>query len=172
MPPGLARAPAPRSGPHEPVPDDDPPARRSRSSLEDDPESTSPTCVGTTGRPHLFWVLAVVVFLQFFTRYVLNDSVAWTEEIARYLLIGVTFIGASWRPASRATSRSSSSTAGSPRNGRRMAQAAIDLDSMAFFATLACFSDGQIAGRTMQMMVSIDVPKSMIYWSSSACFAA
>jgi len=41
-----------------------------------------------------FWILGAVVFYQFFTRYVLNDSAAWTEEIARYLLIASVFTGA------------------------------------------------------------------------------
>jgi TRAP-type C4-dicarboxylate transport system permease small subunit len=42
----------------------------------------------------LFWVMTGCVFLQFFTRYVLNDSYAWTEEIAVNCLIGVVFLGA------------------------------------------------------------------------------
>ncbi len=42
----------------------------------------------------IFWVLGLTVFYQFITRYVLNDSAAWTEEVARYMLIGVVFIGA------------------------------------------------------------------------------
>jgi TRAP-type C4-dicarboxylate transport system permease small subunit len=41
----------------------------------------------------VFWVLGLVVFYQFFTRYALDNSAAWTEEIARYLLIIVTFVG-------------------------------------------------------------------------------
>ena len=41
-----------------------------------------------------FWVLGLTVFYQFFTRYVMNDSAAWTEEIARYLLIATVFTGA------------------------------------------------------------------------------
>jgi len=41
----------------------------------------------------VFWALAFVVFHQVFTRYVLNDAAGWTEEIARYLLVAVTFLG-------------------------------------------------------------------------------
>lgn len=43
----------------------------------------------------MFWGLCGVVFLQFFTRYALNDSAAWTEEMARYLLVAVVFLGSS-----------------------------------------------------------------------------
>ena len=42
----------------------------------------------------IFWILAVVIFYQFFTRYAMNDSASWTEEIARYLLIATAFVGA------------------------------------------------------------------------------
>jgi TRAP-type C4-dicarboxylate transport system permease small subunit len=43
----------------------------------------------------IFWVICGCVFLQFFTRYVLNNSFAWTEEIAIYCLVAVVFLGSS-----------------------------------------------------------------------------
>jgi len=41
----------------------------------------------------LFWTMALAVFVQFFTRYVLNDSFAWTEEIATNLNVALVFVG-------------------------------------------------------------------------------
>jgi TRAP-type C4-dicarboxylate transport system permease small subunit len=43
----------------------------------------------------IFWALAFTVFYQVYTRYFLGDPAGWTEEIARYLLVAVVFIGAS-----------------------------------------------------------------------------
>jgi TRAP-type C4-dicarboxylate transport system permease small subunit len=42
----------------------------------------------------LFWLMAAVVFYQVFTRYVMDDPAGWTEEIARYFLVAVVFVGA------------------------------------------------------------------------------
>jgi len=42
----------------------------------------------------LFWLMAAVVFYQVVTRYVMDDPAGWTEEIARYFLVAVVFVGA------------------------------------------------------------------------------
>lgn len=39
--------------------------------------------------------LLFVLFLQVFTRYVLNDPLSWTEEAARYIYVYIVFLGAS-----------------------------------------------------------------------------
>lgn len=60
----------------------------------DDEVDLSGTPIEAWAALAFFWTLGLTVFYQFFTRYVMNDSAAWTEEIARYLLIATVFVGA------------------------------------------------------------------------------
>lgn len=119
----------------------------------------------------VFWILAFVVFLQFFTRYVLNNSLGWTEEIARYLLIGVTFIGAAMAVRKQSHIAVEFLYRWASRPVRLAAQAGIDVIAIVFYAAMAWFSAG-IALRTHSTMVSVKLPKSIIYWSVCACFVA
>ncbi|MDI3480404.1 MAG: TRAP-type transport system small permease protein [Tepidanaerobacteraceae bacterium] len=43
----------------------------------------------------LIGAMTVVTFAQVFFRFVLNSPLAWSEELARYLFVWITFIGAS-----------------------------------------------------------------------------
>lgn len=112
----------------------------------------------------IFWVLAAVVFLQFFTRYVLNDSIAWTEEIARYLLICVTFVGAAM--AARKGTHIALELAlyllpPGKRRWLRLLLAAIAVVFFAFSAWL-CFEIAE--AMWYQPMVVIDLPLGLVYY--------
>ena len=61
--------------------------------VEDEAVDLSGTIAEGWAALAIFWTLGLTVVYQFITRYVLNDSAAWTEEVARYLLIGVVFVG-------------------------------------------------------------------------------
>ena len=119
----------------------------------------------------IFWTLFVVVLLQFFTRYVLNDSLGWTEEIARYLLIGVCFVGG-------VTCVRKGSHIALEFFYRYLADGMIkplricvEGIVVVFWAWAGYLCIG-LAQRTRSSMVSIDLPKSTIYWVVvAACFA-
>lgn len=118
----------------------------------------------------MFWLLALVVFVQFFTRYVLNDSIGWTEEIARYLLIVVTFAGSCIAVRRNTHISVEFFYRYLPAGVARKLSALIDLLRTGLLATLTwlCF---QLAGNTRQMMTSIDLPKSVLYGFVAGCFA-
>lgn len=112
----------------------------------------------------IFWVLAGVVFLQFFTRYVLNDSIAWTEEIARYLLICVTFVGAAM--AARKGSHIALELAlyVLPPGSRRWLRIVLSMVAVAFFAVAAWLCLGIAEAMWYQPMVVVDLPLGLVYY--------
>lgn len=118
----------------------------------------------------VFWALAGVVFLQFFTRYALNDSIGWTEEIARYLLIAVGFLGSiiatrkNTHIAVQFFYRYLSVNAG------RALSTLVDLGNITFYAaaTWICI---KLSLRTRQYMAVVDLPKSIVYWVVAVGFA-
>lgn len=111
----------------------------------------------------IFWTLAGVVFLQFFTRYVLNDSVAWTEEIARYLLIWITFIGAAMSFRRRTHISVEALHHFMPEKVVRPLRFAIDLATVGFVALLCWFSIAITERMHIQTMTVIEWPMSIVY---------
>jgi TRAP-type C4-dicarboxylate transport system permease small subunit len=118
----------------------------------------------------IFWVMALAVFLQFFTRYVLNDSYAWTEEIATYCLIGVVFIGASMCVRLSRHIQVDLIYRYLPHMVARALSTAIDLIRLAFFgyAIKLVWVYIQIIGD--ESMTTINFPKNYVYYAVLAGF--
>ncbi|HWK94303.1 MAG TPA: TRAP transporter small permease [Pseudolabrys sp.] len=120
----------------------------------------------------LFWSLAFIVFLQFFTRYILNDSLSWTEEIARYGLMWVVFIG-----GAMVTRRNTHiaveliSNVMKPGLPRQCLLAAVDFVKLGFLAFLAYVSVTIIERMGIQRMTVFDLSMSWVYAGVSfGCF--
>jgi TRAP-type C4-dicarboxylate transport system permease small subunit len=119
----------------------------------------------------LFWALAFIVFLQFFTRYILNDSLAWTEEIARYGLMALAFIGAGMVTRRNSHIAVVLLTELLPSLPARILRAVVDLITLSFMALLAYFSVLIVERMQFQRMTVIDLPMSLVYGAISVgCF--
>jgi TRAP-type C4-dicarboxylate transport system permease small subunit len=111
----------------------------------------------------IFWIMALCVFLQFFTRYVLNDSFAWTEEIATYCLVVIVFVGSAMCVRLNRHIQVDFFYRYLPAGLARVLSTVIDLIRIAFFAYTA-----QLVWRYMSIisgeeMTTIRVPKNLFY---------
>ena len=118
-----------------------------------------------------FWLLALNVFYQFFTRYVLNNSASWTEEIARYLLICMVFIGIAW--AVRTTRHIHVDflyRLVPPRVGRVLALC-VDVVKIVFFGYVTVLTWQMMEKMGNYKMTIIDLPMNLVYGVCLAGFA-
>ncbi len=118
-----------------------------------------------------FWLLGATVFYQFFTRYVLNNSASWTEEIARYLLIAVVFTGATIGVAKNNHIQVDFFYKFMPDWLSKLMNHLVDIMRIAFFGA-ATFLTGQMMEKlgTYKMTI-IDLPMNLVYGVVMAGFA-
>ena len=111
-----------------------------------------------------FWALGAVVFIQFFSRYFLNMPLGWTEELARYLMIAVAFLGL---PV--VTRRGEHIAIDMLANAlsdklRPWLERLAELIQLAIVAVLA-WQALALANLSSQSMSSLPLPRSLIYYA-------
>jgi TRAP-type C4-dicarboxylate transport system permease small subunit len=111
----------------------------------------------------LFWALAGVVFTQFFTRYALNNSAAWTEEIARYLLIGVVFVGASIGVAKNNHIQVDLLYRYLPAPVCRVMSVGVDVLRIGFLGSMSVFTVQMMQKLGSYQMTIVDLPMNIVY---------
>lgn len=120
----------------------------------------------------LFWATGIIVFLQFFTRYVLGNSFSWTEEIARYLLVGLTFIGAAGVAMRGEHIGLTYFRDLLPARARHVVEIAVGLLAVALLAGLAWYGGNVASLMGGQPMTSIDYSMGIVYWAVTGGLAA
>jgi TRAP-type C4-dicarboxylate transport system permease small subunit len=141
--------------------------------LEDEAIDLSDTIAEGWAALGFFWLLALTVFYQFVTRYVLNDSASWTEEIARYLLIAVVFVGATIGVAKNSQIQVDFFYRHMPAAVGLWLSRAVDVLRIAFFAAAVVLT-GQMMlklGSNTRMTI-IDAPMNLVYGIVLLGFAA
>ncbi|WP_162742396.1 TRAP transporter small permease [Nitratireductor sp. OM-1] len=119
----------------------------------------------------LISALALVVFLQFFTRYVLNASFGWTEEVARYLMIATSFLGAAISVRHGTQLRIELFEKWFGRNAANWAERYVILPvNIATFFWIT-FYGWELASRTRRSMTMVDLPLTTLYWPVVGFFA-
>jgi TRAP-type transport system small permease protein len=111
----------------------------------------------------LFWLLGATVFYQFFTRYALNNSASWTEEIARYLLIGVVFVGAAIGVAKNNHIQVDLLYRYLGPGVSRALAVAVDAVRIAFFVSMSYFTLQMMQKMGSYQMTIIDLPMNIVY---------
>ena len=111
----------------------------------------------------LFWALGGIVFYQFFTRYALNDSAAWTEEIARYFLVATVFVGATIAVRKNNHIQVDFFYRLLPRPLMRLMSTLVDAVRIVFFAACAWLTWLLMQRIGASRMAVVDLPMGLVY---------
>lgn len=119
----------------------------------------------------VFWGMAFCVFLQFFTRYILNNSFAWTEEIAANCLVVVVFLGAVMCVRQCRHINVDLLYRFLPRPLVRVLEVTVDLIAIGFFAYITWLMWRYLEIVGDERMVTVDLPRGIVFYTVFAAYA-
>jgi len=135
------------------------------------PVDLSPYAVEDWVTLAVFWGMGLAVFLQFFTRYVLNNSFAWTEEIAANCLVVVVFLGSVMCVRMVRHIHVDLLYRFLPGRVVRFFEIAVDLITIGFFAYMAWLLWRYLEIVSGERMVTVDLPRGIVFYTVFAAFA-
>jgi len=119
----------------------------------------------------VFWGMALCVFLQFFTRYVLNNSFAWTEEIAANCLVVVVFLGSVMCVRMMRHIQVDLLYRFLPKRAVRFLEITVDLITIGFFAYITWLMWRYLEVVGDERMVTVDLPRGIVFYTVFAAYA-
>ena len=119
----------------------------------------------------VFWGMTLCVFLQFFTRYVMNNSLAWTEEIAINCLVVVVFLGSVMCVRQSRHIQVDVIYHYLPTGVARGLAILVDVIRIGFFIFATILFWRYVAVVYRERMVTVDLPRSIVFYAVFAAFA-
>jgi TRAP-type C4-dicarboxylate transport system permease small subunit len=118
----------------------------------------------------IFWIMCAAVFAQFFTRYVLNNSFGWTEEVAIFCLVTVVFLGSAMCVRTCRHIQVDFIYRLMPPGLARVLATAVDLITIVVFGYLAWLVWRYASIIADERMTTIDFPKMPFFMTVFAAF--
>lgn len=107
-------------------------------------------------------IMTTVIFIQVIFRYLLNSSLSWTEEFARFLQVGLTFIGSAYAIRKGVhISLGDSLTRRLPNKIKLIIPYIIDISILAF--TITVFFQGMSILKVIKYQTSASMSIPMVY---------
>lgn len=111
----------------------------------------------------LLGITVVIVILQVFFRYVLNSSLSWSEEAARYLFIWAALLGFSSSVEAGRLFSFEMLAARLPPAGRRVCAALFAIAAIAFLWALVVHGGSLVAKTMSQSSPAMSMPMALAY---------
>lgn len=107
--------------------------------------------------------MSIIVAVQVFCRYVLNHSLFWSEELARYLLVWLTFLGASVAYYRNVHPGIDVIYARMPNSIQKITAITVHLVSMTLFGIMIIFGAKFSYFVRLQISPALNLPKWLIF---------